>query len=103
MYARAAGYPGRTGMAGATQEIIVNPTSKGLAVIITNDYNFNLTPEPAACQCSEEKDPYEPLSTEKDGNRLDKAFKALNYDVCWRHNVKAFDVQRIWNDISNLV
>ena len=86
-------------MAGATREMTVNPTSRGLAVIITNDYKPS-TKDPAAC--SDEKDLYEPLSTENDGNRLEKAFKALNYDVWWEHNVKVVDVQRIWNEISKL-
>ena len=83
-------------MEGATREIKVSPTSKGLAVIITNDY----TKDQATSDSDEVK--YEPLSTKNDGSRLEEAFKALNYDVCWRHNVNAGDVQRIWNEMKNL-
>ena len=83
-------------MEGATREIQASPTSKGLAVIITNDY----TKDQATSDSDEAK--YDPLSTKKDGSRLEEAFKTLNYDVHWEHNVNAGDVQRIWNQVKNL-
>ena len=87
-------------MEGATHEIKPSPTSKGLSVIITNDYGS--TNDRATSDSSDEAAKYDPLSTENDGSRLQEAFKAVSYDVHWEHNVRACDVQRMWSQIKNL-
>ena len=71
----------------ATQEITVNPTSKGLAVIITNDY--------IGAKHLELK------GTHLDGERMKNAFEALNFDVCWKKNVNQIDIQRLWHEIKS--
>ena len=76
-------------MAGATREIKVNPTSKGLAIIITNDYDF-----PGSR--------YKALSgTFKDGERLKKAFEALKFDVYWKRNKNQEYIQQLWREINS--
>lgn len=71
----------------AAQEIKVNPASKGLAVIITNDY--------AGAKHAELK------GTHKDGERMKDAFEALNFDVCWKKNVHQNDIQKLWHEIKS--
>ena len=88
-------------MEGATQEIKPSPSSKGLAVIITNDYS-STKDQAANGDSSDEAAKYVPLSTKNDGSRLQEAFKAISYDVYWEHNVRACDVHRMWSQIENL-
>ena len=68
-------------------EIRVNPTSKGLAVIITNDY--------VGAKHSDLQ------GTHLDGERMKNAFEALNYDVCWKRNVNHNDIQKLWHEIGS--
>ena len=91
-------------MAGATQEIKVNKTSKGLAVIITNDYapDPNAAKDEAISTSGVATPPLEQLSTNKDGTRLEQAFKTLNFDVCWKHNAKTSSIQQIWGEIKKM-
>ena len=70
-------------------EITVNPTSKGLAVIITNDYADVALGRPKLCW------------THLDGERMRDAFEALNFDVCWKRNINQNDIQRLWHEISS--
>ena len=69
-------------------EIRVNPTSKGLAVIITNDY--------VGSQRLDLK------GTHMDGERMKEAFEALNFDICWKENVNQNDIQQLWREINSL-
>ena len=71
----------------AAQEIRVNPTSKGLAVIITNDY--------IGAKHSDLR------GTHLDGERMKEAFEALKFDVCWKKNVNQTDIQQLWHEISS--
>lgn len=71
----------------AVQEIKVSPTSRGLAVIITNDY--------VGARHTDLK------GTHSDGERMKEAFEALNFDVCWKENVNQNDIQRLWGEISS--
>ena len=74
-------------MAKDRPEIRVNRASKGLAVIITNDYA-----DSHYCTLG---------GTVKDGERLKGAFEKLEFDVCWKHNVKLTDIQLLWQEIKS--
>ena len=72
----------------AAQEIRVNQTSRGLAVIITNDYNGAKHTVLGG--------------THLDGERMKEAFEVLKFDVCWKKNVNLNDIQQLWREISSL-
>ena len=68
----------------------MNPRARGLAVIITNDYEHN------------DKNLPKLSGTHKDGDRLDKAFRQLYFDVHWRHNVTYGELGRLLYQLRNL-
>ena len=70
-------------------EITVNPGSKGLAVIITNDY-LGVSG-------------YTELTgTTEDGKRLKTAFEKLEFDVHWERNARLEKLQRLMRELRDL-
>ena len=67
--------------------IQVNPDSRGLAVIFTNDYKHTKSPL---------EGPFE------DGKRLETAFKEINFDVHWKNNVTSPELRDIMRGLSKL-
>ena len=75
-------------MATIAELVRQNPTKRGLAVIITNDYASGSQ---------------KPLSgTKKDGDRMQRAFNTLNIATYWKQNVACEGLRKILREVAQL-
>ena len=72
-----------------TELVRQNPTKRGLAVIITNDYVSSSSQKTLS-------------GTKKDGDRMQRAFNTLNITTYWKQNVACDALRKILREVAQL-